>query len=96
MLPLDNNLSERLLRWEKAMSDSCKFRFSEKGRTNLDILRTILHTCSAAKVEVKDYLIFVFKNRDLIENDPDSYTPYAYALLCDAEKKAQEKKAEAN
>jgi hypothetical protein len=84
-LPSNNNLSERVLRWDKIMQDSSKFRMTEAGRLHVDILRTIVHTCSAAGVELKDYLLFVFKNRDGISVTPQLYTPYAYALRLDKE-----------
>ncbi len=86
-LPSTNNLSERVLRWDKIMEDASKFRMTEAGRLNVDILRTIVHTCSAAGVELKDYLLFVFKNRAEIEADPLLFTPYAYALRQDAAKR---------
>jgi hypothetical protein len=86
-LPSNNNLSERVLRWEKIMEDASKFRMTEAGRLHVDILRTIVHTCSAAKVELKDYLFFIFKNRNLIAEDPTLYTPYAFALQVDAANK---------
>ena len=79
-LPSTNNLSERVLRWDKIMLDSSKFRATENGRLNVDILRTITHSCSAAEVELKDYLFFVFKNRQKISENPSLYTPYSYAL----------------
>lgn len=75
------------------MQDASKFRLTEAGRLHVDILRTIVHTCSAAGVEVKDYLLFVFKNRSAIETAPKSYTPYAYALMLDAKAKAPAKKS---
>jgi hypothetical protein len=78
-LPANNSLSERVLRWDKIMQDSSKFRLTEQGRLHVDILRTIVHTCSAAEVELRDYLLFVFKNRQGIEVDPAQYTPYAFA-----------------
>lgn len=79
-LPSNNNLSERVLRWDKIMQDASKFRKTEAGRVQVDILRTIVHTCSAAEVELKDYLLFIFKNREAIETNPQNFTPYAYAL----------------
>lgn len=88
-LPSNNNLSERVLRWDKIMEDASKFRMTEAGRLYVDILRTITHTCSAAQVELKDYLLFVFKNRALIEANPKAFTPYAYALLLDQAKMPQ-------
>jgi len=83
-LPSNNNLSERVLRWDKIMEDASKFRMTEAGRLHVDILRTVVHTCSAAGVELKDYLLFVFKNRDAVAATPRQYTPYAYALQLDA------------
>lgn len=79
-LPSNNNLSERVLRWGKIMQDASKFRLTEAGRLHVDILRTIVHTCSAAGVELKDYLLFVFKNRAAINDNPVDFTPYAYAV----------------
>jgi transposase len=83
-LPSNNNLSERVLRWDKIMQDASKFRLTEAGRLHVDILRTIVHTCSAAGVELKDYLLFVFLNRNAINDDPRQFTPYAYALRLEA------------
>jgi hypothetical protein len=85
-LPSNNNISERVLRWDKIMEDASKFRMTEAGRLHVDILRTIVHTCSAAEVEIKDYLLFVFKSRHEIEVDPSQFTPYAYALKLDSVK----------
>ncbi len=85
-LPSTNNLCERVLRWDKIMEDASKFRMTEAGRLHVDILRTIVHTCSAAGVDLKDYLLFIFKNRESIEADPGQFTPYAYALRLDAAK----------
>lgn len=79
-IPSSNNLSERVLRWDKIMQDASKFRKTEAGRLHVDILRTIVHTCSAAEVELQDYLVHVFKNREAVKQDPSQYTPYAFAL----------------
>lgn len=92
-LPSNNNLSERMLRWDKIMQDASKFRMTEAGRLHVDILRTMVHTCSAAKVELKDYMLFVFKNRAAIEGNPKAFTPYAYALKLDAEAKDHAQKS---
>lgn len=75
----NNNISERVLRSDKIMQVASKFRVTEKGRVIIDILRTIVMTCSAAEVPVKDYLLYVFKNsRDATKN-PQNYTPFAFA-----------------
>lgn len=80
-LPENNNLAECVMRRDKIMQDASKFRKTDERLLRIDILRTIVHTCSAANVDLKDYLIFIFKNRNKIEVDPASHTPYAFALL---------------
>ena len=69
-----------LFRIQLGVSPRSKFRMTEAGSVHIDILRTIVHSCSAARVEIKDYLLFVFKNRLEIEANPTNFTPFAYAL----------------
>lgn len=75
-----NNGVERALRIEKCMLSGSKFRKTRSGRAVLDILRTINATCTAAKVEIADYMRFVYKNRKQIQDNPERFTPYAFAL----------------
>ena len=75
----NNNISERVLRSDKIMQVSSKFRVTEKGRVIIDILRTIIMTCSAAEVSVKSYLLYVFKNSTDASKNPQNYTPFAFA-----------------
>ncbi len=74
----DNNLAERLLRYEKTMLDNSKFRVSKRGRLAYDILRSILATCSTAKVEPMRYLVHVMRNQVDARKNPAQFTPYAY------------------
>lgn len=76
-----NNLCERLLRREKMMLVSSKFRLTERGRVVFDILQTITATCTAASVSLKDYLPFVWNHRTDLEHNPHLYTPLAFAKL---------------
>ena len=62
------------------MLSSSKFRKTRNGRTVLDVLRTINATCSAAKIEIADYLVYAFKHRQEIKAQPEKFTPYAVAL----------------
>lgn len=80
---LSNNLSERLLRSEKIMLISSKFRKTEKGRTIIDIIRTLTMTCSAANVSTMNYLIYVFQNKKNVATHPEEFTPFAYAKKLD-------------
>jgi len=74
-----NNGSERGLRIEKCMLDASKFRKTKRGRVTLDILRTINATCTAAGVELTDYLRFVIKHADQVHERPEEFTPFAFA-----------------
>ena len=74
-----NNGRERALRIEKCMLSSSKFRKTKRGRVTLDILRTINSTCTAANVDLTDYLRFVFKHVDELYEYPENFTPYAFA-----------------
>lgn len=78
-----NNISERILRPEKIMLVSSKFRATEKGRVIIDILRTITMTCSAAEVPVSKYLVYVFKNKKQVSANPKLFTPFAFAKKFD-------------
>ena len=75
---MTNNLCERLIRRDVMMKLSSKFRRTKKGRAVFDILQTITATCTAAGVRLRDYLPFVFANREDIQISPQDYTPYAF------------------
>ena len=82
-LEYTNNGSERAVRIEKCMLASSKFRKTKRGRVTLDILRTINATCTAAGVDLTDYLIFVFTHADELHDHPENLTPFAFATLQD-------------
>ena len=78
-LEYTNNGRERALRIEKCMLAGSKFRKTRNGRAVLDILRTINATCTAAQLDVTDYLRYVFKHLDELHDHPERFTPYAVA-----------------
>ena len=75
-----NNVIERALRIEKCMLSGSKFRKTRNGRAVLDILRTINATCTAANIDLTDYIRYVFKHLLDLRENPKNYTPYAVAL----------------
>lgn len=75
-----NNGSERALRIEKCMLNGSKFRKTRNGRAVLDVLRTINSTCTAAKIDITDYLKYVFKNLEQMQDAPEQFTPFVVAL----------------
>jgi len=82
-LEYTNNARERALRIEKCMLASSKFRKTKRGRVTLDILRTINATCTAAGVDLTDYLRFVFKHADELHDRPEDFTPFKFARRLD-------------
>lgn len=82
-LDYTNNERERALRIEKCMLASSKFRKTKRGRVTLDILRTINATCTAAGVDLTDYLRFAFKHADELHDHPEAFTPFAFARSLD-------------
>lgn len=78
-LEYTNNRAERLLRAEKILQVSSKFRKSEVGRVCLDILRSLIMTARAARVSPKAYLSWVLAQPEQdIKQNPQNYTPLAY------------------
>ena len=82
-----NNLCERLLRREKMIINGSKFRKNEIGRITFDVLQTIVATCTAAEVKLRQYIPYVWKHRDDLSINPQLYTPFAFAKLQSSKKK---------
>jgi hypothetical protein len=78
------NKEERGLRFEKCLLGAAKFKGNRNGRVILDILRTFNATCTAAKVEITDYLKWIYPHRADLESSPHLYTPYQYAKYLDS------------
>lgn len=89
----DNNKVERLLRPEKLYLNNSKRKETEWAKTCSDILRTILMTCQFAEVSFEEYLKFVYKNKDKLQENPSLFTPYAFSKLRAEDKLKTEKTA---
>jgi len=74
---LSNDFSERMLRMEKVIQANSLFRNSLEGRFALDICRTVVQTALIAGVDVKEYLLYVLKQKNLKEHT-EHYTPFAF------------------
>jgi hypothetical protein len=78
-----NNFSERMLRMEKLIQNNALFRQTLNGRFALDILRTVLQTAIAARVDPQAYLLWVLRMPpDAVAKEPDQFTPLAFARCC--------------
>jgi hypothetical protein len=84
-LPSSNNFSERMLRMEKLIQNNALFRQTLHGRFALDIMRTVLQTAIAARVDPQAYLLWVLRMPpDVVANEPEQFTPLAFARCCTA------------
>ena len=89
-LPWTTNKEERGLRFEKCLLSAAKFKGNRNGRVILDILRTFNATCTAAKVEITDYLKWIYPHQMDLTYNPHLYTPYQYAKYLDSLKAQKE------
>lgn len=78
-----NNFPERMLRMERLIQNNALFRQTLNGRFALDILRTVLQTAIAARVDPQAYLLWVLRMPpDVVANEPEQFTPLAFARCC--------------
>lgn len=81
-LSSSNNFSERMLRLEKIIQNNALFRQTLEGSFALDVVRTILQTAIAAKIDLKVYLMWVMSMPDaVVAKSPADFTPHAFARL---------------
>jgi hypothetical protein len=84
-LSSSNNFSERMLRMEKLIQNNALFRQTLNGRFALDIMRTVLQTAIAARVDPQAYLLWVLRMPpDVVASAPEQFTPLAFARCCTA------------
>ena len=79
-LPLSNDLSERLLRYEKLMDRSSFGRETIEGRVRYDIVRSFWQSCVAAQVDPTFALLEVMLTKPSeVSSRPADFTPQAIA-----------------
>jgi len=79
-LPASNDLSERLLRYEKLMDRSSFGRETVEGRARYDIIRSFWQTCVAAGVDPTFALLDVMLTPpETVASSPANYIPSAIA-----------------
>ena len=75
-----NNFSERMLRLEKLIENNALFRQTLNGRFALDIMRTVLQTAIATRVNLDAYQTWVMRMpEDVVAAAPHEFTPLEYA-----------------
>jgi hypothetical protein len=77
-LPADNNLTERLLRFEKLAERNTYGSKTIEGRARMDILRSVITTARYSGLDESLYLLKVLTvPLEQIKSAPEQYTPYA-------------------
>lgn len=84
-LPIDNNISERQLRYPVIGRKTWLGTHSERGAETTEILFTIFQSCNLAKVNAPQYLSAVVEG--LLNGDPP-FTPLEYLMSLSLEKVA--------
>jgi hypothetical protein len=65
---------------EKLIKANALFRQTLDGRAALDIIRSILQTSVAAKVNCQDYLVWLLRQDEQeVASNPSEFTPQGYA-----------------
>ena len=54
-----------------------KFRKTRDGRARLDVLRTINASCTAARLDITDYIRYCHKHPEELRAHPERFTPFA-------------------
>jgi len=76
---LDNNFSERGVRIEQIYTNNRLFYKTKNGRACFDVILTIIRTGIAAKVNLKEYLLWILKtDPEKVSLCPEYYTPFHY------------------
>lgn len=86
-LPFTNNIAERLLRPEKLMLASSKFRSNLGGRICYDIIASVMSTCLCANVNFISYTIDVLRNKSDVAINPAFWVPQTWNLRQQQSKK---------
>ena len=80
-IPPSNDLSERLLRYEKLMDRSSFGRETIEGRARYDIIRSFWQTCVFAKVDPAIALLeILITPENKVSENPEQYIPQNIAL----------------
>lgn len=77
-LPADNNLTERLLRFEKLAERNTYGAKTIEGRARMDVLRSVMTTVRYSGLDESIYLLKILTvPQNEIKNAPEKYTPHA-------------------
>ena len=76
--PLDNNITERLLKTSILHRKNSLHYRTARGAEVGDIFMTVIQTCVANLSNPFDYMVAVVKNRQAVQEDPARWMPWNY------------------
>lgn len=76
--PLDNNVAERMLKVPIRNRNNAYFYKTLKGARIGDIMMSIMHTCQGTNVNMVEYLVACYDNREAVAKDPTAWFPWNY------------------
>ena len=77
--PIDNNLSERVLKKAILHRKNSLFYKTLNGARVGDLFMTLIHTAELAKIDVFDYLVALQRHQQHVAESPADWMPWNYA-----------------
>ena len=78
LLPLDNNICERILKRAILHRKNAMFYMSENGAHVGDLFMGLIHTCRLCGANPFDYLTELQRHADELPLDPGNWMPWNY------------------
>ena len=77
--PLDNNLNEQVLKQAILHRKNALFYKTQRGAQVGDLFMSLIHTGQLAGINPLNYLTWLLKNAQNLEQSPDGFLPWNYA-----------------
>ena len=78
--PLDNNVTERILKMSILHRKNSLFYRTQRGADVGDLFMSLVQTCRANEVNPFDYLLAVVRNAQAVKADPGRWMPWNYQV----------------
>ena len=76
--PLDNNVTERILKMSILHRKNSLFYRTQQGAQVGDLFMSLVQTCRANEINPFDYLVAVVRHAPAAKADPDRWLPWNY------------------
>ena len=82
--PIDNSLSERLVKYAKLYIKNSYFYRTPHGARVGDACMSIIFTCEANHINPYEYLLVLSRNSEHVQSDPEAWMPWSYKATINA------------